>query len=210
MRDERNSSSFEQEREFDLHLDAALRSYAASYARPGLEDRLLRHIEASGTHTHVRAWARARVWTRTWSLAAVAALLFCGFVLVVQRHAPVSPGNVGLLNPHDAAVSFHLVPPPTATHEGAGRSPAGRTRRVTAEQAWKHLEVVHAGAAAWSRPLPTAPLSEQERLMLQLAGLPESPLAYQEPSQPITIEPLQISALVIAPIVHTSANTPNN
>lgn len=181
------------DRMLEKHLDAALKSYVSHEPRPGLEQRLLAHSEAHG-----RRKLTAGAWV--WGFAGIATMLLCGFIFLAGQQGAT---------PHVQAAPQLARSAESPRFEVLPRHPR-RLRQAAAGRRYRDPGQNHAPAVARAKPFSIAPLSEQERLLLKLVALPQNPLAHNRYSQPITIEPLQISALTIQPLTSTSSNSPSN
>jgi hypothetical protein len=166
----------ENERFADQLLDASLAHYAEE-PRPGMEERILANVRATG-----RA-QRSRLWT--WGLAVSAAVFVLAVIIQAPRRRPVPVSS---------------APPVAANHaerSGAVVTPKAHEPHRTATQ----LRSVSLRRTRPERFPTPAPLSEQEKLLLRyVKETPRSvPTAEGEPTitKDLEIAPLTVAALEI-------------
>ena len=160
-------------------VTAALRSYAVTSPRQGLEARMLAHVDTA-SKPQVRF---------VWLLAPALALLAMVSVLVPY----------GRRSPHPQPMRVQTASMPSSVQQA--QRPA-RTRIVKTR-----LQLQRPSTAASERkPFHVMPLSHQERLLLQFASSPEQPSSILDAPDPVPITPLQISALRIEPLAASTNN----
>lgn len=167
----------------DEILEAALQGYRSEAPRPGLEARILAHVEASEQARRAPSWA--------WALAATAAALAIGALAIYRPHRhplPLPSTPQQMVSRSESPVKLAGVPQPSS----ASPVPARRARPGTVEQ---------------TRPaeFPTpAPLTEQEKLLLlyvkQQATAVPAVRTDQPEGESLGVTRLSIAALEIKPL----------
>ncbi len=167
--------------ELDQLIDTALAAYGDAEPLAGLEQRVLERVRPAG--------ARRKAW---WALAVVtAAAAVVVLILVVNRPRAVRP--------HEAVVGQRSTPArvlqdprPAEVHRVNRTAP--RARPGGRAQTWR--SAVQRLPKRDRFPMP-APLTPEERALIQVAKL--SPRAFDEPGelQPIEIAPIEIQPLRI-------------
>ena len=179
--------------DLDMLIDSALSTYAEP--RPGIEQRILAHIEAvSSTQSGIcRGW---RLWVLAGALA-MAVVLLVGIPRLMHREVSVTTARATVPDRGPVAVPKNAIPQVPVRHLprvvksvlGTAQT-KGSTKNTEYSQRPK-LDVFPA----------SQPLSTQERALVALATVPsasgrESLMAKQRQLD----EPLEISAIQIAPI----------
>lgn len=153
------------EAQLDRLLDGALASYTPAVARPGLEDRLKARLAAAALPRR-----RPLVWL-SWAAAAAAALTALLAIPVLHLHRPAlerSKLESSAPAAHSPASANAAAPPATLPQRERGAAartgaPARRARLADGVDAVSLREM-----RAPSHPAPPAPLTRQERLLLEV------------------------------------------
>jgi anti-sigma factor RsiW len=175
--------------ELDKLLDEALATYSSEEPRPGLEQRVLRHVRAAGP--------RRVSWWR-W---AIAIPVFAALMLLAVTHLVKSPAVAQRVKPQPAIAAQNLAstrqPARTVVASGKPQSvPTRRPHHIVASPVVARRELSKGGVF----PLPV-PLSAQERALLDLVTrFPDQARevlieANQRSSQPIEIPRIEIPPL---------------
>jgi len=172
----------------DQLLDASLARYAEVEPRPGLEERLLAGVRAEPPRP---LWWR---WAWLPATAGAVVLIVAGAIVLSERREPV-----------------RLAPPVARTAEApAPPAPAPSPKETVPAARVKATPLAPRSATVLLAALPrreefpsTAPLSEQERLLLRyVQGTPREELlaaGLRDPLAPLLIEPLVIPPLPPGP-----------
>lgn len=190
MNQRQEPPELEQLDEFDQHFDQALSSYAPPEPRPGLEQRILAHMQAhAASHPDLPARRRLRWLPR---------LLWIGSGLTVATLLVALMIPCNCVSRYDADRLARRHPAPPLTQAGPLHAHLAASARPL------HRPALHPVATV------AAELTPQERLLTQFVahhpdaalGLAKSAPSLSEPIavKPLDPEPIRLEALSVEPI----------
>lgn len=166
----------EKDKRLDEMLDALLASYSSVEPRPGLEGRILAHVQDATVEAGPQTW-----WNLKWVWAGAAVVAAIVAALLIGGHRRVPQPNRTLLHIQQPAPRQPVVLPNLPKAVANAKTSRPKSRVPSRPQ--------DAALALSKRPqiFPTpTPLSEQEQLLLRyFAGTPrEEVIAQSHPDEP--------------------------